>query len=100
MNNRIYKRLEERDFSELIKMSIKDFNFDAKGFGIYDVNNNPKENANKRYYLEIDRNGNKQNTLVAILMNPANTFPDLGFDKTIQNVIKIAKKKNIKNWLF
>lgn len=93
MNNKIYERLKKNDFSE----AIKNENLNVIGYGIYDVNEKPHENANKRYYLEININGkNNNNTLVAILMNPADTYPNCGFDRTIQNVIKLAQKEEYK----
>ena len=92
MNNTIYERLKNKDFSE----PIENKSLNVIGYGIYDINKKPHENANKRYYLEININGENNNSLVALLMNPSKTYPDCGFDKTIQNVIKLAKKDKYK----
>lgn len=92
--NRIFKKYKNRDFSE----NIIDKNLGVVGRGIYSDNNNPKT-SKYRYYLEIDLNNSKNNNciLIALLMNPSNTFPDCGFDKTIINVINLAKKCHYKN---
>ena len=63
----------------------------VQGFGIYD-SDKPKIN-NNRYYLEFNilKNNKNNNTLLTLMMNPSKTFPDGSIDRTVQNVIRIAK---------
>lgn len=49
-----------------------------------------------RYKLEIiiePKNPKGEKTLACIMMNPSKTFPNVGFDKTVSNVIKMAHSK-------
>lgn len=65
---------------------------DVKGFGIYN-SKEPEEN-NNRYYLELNIQNMTGKTLITIMMNPSTTFPNTSIDKTVKNVIRIAKAVN------
>lgn len=73
----------------------------VKGYGLYD------ENKENRYCLFIDLpKNNEKETLTALLMNPANTFPPEiakmknvkpRFDQTIRNLIMLANAVGYKH---
>lgn len=90
MLNEIYTKYINKDFSK----PIRNENLNVVGYGIY--NNSHTEEANKRYFLQISINEKGNKDVIALLMNPARTFPSCGFDRTIINTIKIAKKENYK----
>ena len=69
------------------------------GRGYY--NTDTPQNGDYRYRLDIEIQNEKDDyinkQLVALLMNPSNTYPDTGFDYTIKNIIRIAYKMKYKN---
>ena len=75
------------------------YNFDdttltVSGFGYYD-SDKPKK-GDHRFKLELDiNNTNGKETLIAIMMNPSNTFPEQNgkksiIDGTVKNVVRMA----------
>lgn len=120
MEDEKFKILKKENFSDEITDEFY-FNLDYKnepklgfkGKGIYQ--NNEHKVGGYRYYLEISIEDNNDKVLTVIMQNPADTFPDFvwdsqvwinkniinkngkkrpvskGFDKTVRNVIRIAK---------
>ena len=103
-NLNLLKYFHKHKFSELITdtfpVNISEnsgANLTITGRGIYQHEDFDSNKPNYRYYLEInipDVTG--YSILTAIMLNPSNTFPDKkkGFDATVRNVIRIAKKCN------
>ena len=88
--------------NKICSKNIKD-TIQVCGYGIYDVEN--PRCLDNRYYLELDilNNENKyyKGTIITLMMNPSWTFPfeahNSGIDRTVKNVIKIAKVAKIPN---
>jgi len=119
MEKEVLKLLEGENFSDVINDEfyfdidkIDEPKLEVMGKGIY--KNNEYKVGGYRYYLQINLDDGDK-TLTTIMQNPADTFPDKvwsnknwinknminangkrrpiskGFDKTVRNVIRIAK---------
>ncbi|MBP3924744.1 DUF1643 domain-containing protein [bacterium] len=69
---------------------------DVKGFAYYNCENPKAKSDCYRYYLELEIN-NSNKTLVVLMLNPSNTFPEMNgkkstVDGTVKNAIRIAYK--------
>lgn len=69
---------------------------DAKGFAYYNCKNPKAKSDCYRYYLELNIN-NSNKTLVVLMLNPSNTFPEMDgkkstVDGTVKNAVRIAYK--------
>lgn len=106
-NQDVYNLLKD---TEIYSYEVKDNKICSKnikgvinvcGYGIYDVKN--PRCLDNRYYLELDilnnENCKHDGTIITLMMNPSWTFPfgahNSGIDRTVKNVIKIAKVAKI-----
>lgn len=69
---------------------------DVKGFAYYNCENPKTKSGCYRYYLELEIN-NSNKTLVVLMLNPSNTFPEMNgkkstVDGTVKNAVRIAYK--------
>lgn len=69
---------------------------DVKGFAYYNCENPKAKSDCYRYYLELEIN-NSNKTLVVLMLNPSNTFPEMNgkkstVDGTVKNAVRIAYK--------
>lgn len=71
---------------------------DVKGFAYYNSENPKAKSDCYRYYLELEINNSQDNkTLVVLMLNPSNTFPEMNgkkstVDGTVKNAVRIAYK--------
>lgn len=71
---------------------------DVKGFAYYNCENPKAKSDCYRYYLELEINNSQDNkTLVVLMLNPSNTFPEMNgkkstVDGTVKNAVRIAYK--------
>ena len=54
---------------------------DVKGFAYYNCENPKPKSGCYRYYLELEIN-NSNKTLVVLMLNPSNTFPEMNGKKS------------------
>ena len=69
---------------------------DVKGFAYYNCESPKAKTDCYRYYLELEIN-NSNKTLVVLMLNPSNTFPEMNgkkstVDGTVKNAVRIAYK--------
>lgn len=70
----------------------------VNGFAYYNCENPKAKTDCRRYYLELDIEKAEQNkTLVVLMFNPSNTFPEMNgkkstIDGTVKNAVRIAYK--------
>ena len=71
---------------------------EVNGFAYYDCETPKAKSDCYRYYLELEMNNPKNNkTLVVLMLNPSNTFPEMNgkkstVDGTVKNAVRIAYK--------
>lgn len=91
-----FEKTIEDEFKLFTKSKEDNTKINVTGKGMYNTENPTKNNL--RYYLELNFEPEKKRgskILIAIMMNPSNTFPKIGnkkskIDPTVKNVLRIA----------